>query len=157
MFHAWAPDWVASATGETGDIIGLGQPVAIEDRFYVGGDNLRGFATGGIGPRDENSDEALGGNVYYIGSLTQGFPLGLPREFGITGRVWTDFGSLFDVNADTNAENPIFKSNKLRLSAGFGLSWKSPFGPIRVDLGEPILREPFDKKSLFRVGFGSKF
>jgi len=157
VFHAWAPDWVASATGETGDIIGLGQPVAIEDRFYVGGDNLRGFATGGIGPRDENTDEALGGNVYYVGSLTQGFPLGLPREFGLTGRVWTDFGSLFDVNADTNAENPIFKSNKLRLSAGLGVSWKSPFGPIRVDLGEPILREPFDKKSLFRVGFGSKF
>ncbi len=157
-YHSWAPDWVLSLTGEGGDILGIGQPVVIEDRFFVGGDNLRGFATGGIGPRDENTNSALGGNVYYVGSLTEGFPLGFPHEFGLTGRVWTDFGSLFDVNAPgSNAANQIEKSSLMRISAGIGLSWKSPFGPIRIDIGEPIVRETWDKKSLFRVGFGSKF
>jgi len=160
MFHSWAPDWVASVTGEAGDILGIDQPVAIEDRFYIGGDNLRGFATGGIGPRDDNTQEALGGNVYYVGSVSQGFPLGLPHEFGVTGRIWSDFGDLWDVNAgQTTGANPIDKNGAtaIRLSTGIGASWKSPFGPIRVDLGFPVIRETYDKVNVFRVGFGSKF
>ena len=156
-YHAWAPGWVASLTGEGGYIKGIGQSVAIEDRFFVGGDNLRGFATGGIGPRDQNTNEALGGNVYYVGSVTQGFPLGLPSELGLAGRVWSDFGSLIHTDDVPTSANPIQQSNSLRVSAGIGLTWKSPFGPIRIDLGHPVLRKSFDKISIFRFGFGSRF
>jgi len=156
-YHAWAPGWVASLTGEGGYIFGIGQSVAIEDRFFVGGDNLRGFATGGIGPRDQNTNEALGGNVYYVGSVTQGFPLGLPSELGLAGRVWSDFGSLIHTDDVPTSANPIQQSNSLRVSAGIGLTWKSPFGPIRIDLGHPVLRKSFDKISIFRFGFGSRF
>ncbi|MGH7009086.1 MAG: outer membrane protein assembly factor BamA [Stellaceae bacterium] len=157
MYHAWAPRWVASLTGEGGYIFGIGQGVAIEDRFYVGGDNLRGFATGGIGPRDLVTQDALGGNMYYVGSLTQGFPLGLPAELGLTGRLWTDFGSLIHTDDIQTAANPIQQSDTIRVSAGFGFTWQSPFGPIRIDIGHPILRKSFDKISLFRFGFGSSF
>jgi outer membrane protein insertion porin family len=157
-YHAWAPSWVASITGEGGYIKGIGQQVRIEDRFFVGGDNLRGFATGGIGPRDENTTQALGGDIYYVGSLTESFPIGLPEELGVTGRAWTDFGTLFHDDDMPNAANPIQSAaSSLRLSAGIGVSWKSPFGPIRVDIGEPIIRKIYDKKSIFRFGFGSKF
>lgn len=157
LYHSWAPQWVASLTGEGGYIFGIGQSVRIEDRFFVGGDNLRGFATGGIGPRDQNTQEALGGNIYYVGSLSQGFPLGLPAELGLTGRVWTDFGSLIHTDDAPNAGNPIQQSDMIRLSAGFGFTWKSPFGPIRIDVGHPILSKSFDKISVFRFGFGSRF
>ncbi len=157
LYHSWAPDWVASVTGEGGYIFGIGQNVRIEDRFFVGGDNLRGFATGGIGPRDQNTTQALGGNIYYVGSLTEGFPLGLPPELGISGRVWTDFGSLIHTDDIPTAANPIEQSDMIRVSAGFGVTWKSPFGPIRVDLGHPVLRKSFDKMSIFRFGFGSRF
>lgn len=157
VYHAWAPQWVASFTGEGGYIFGIGQGVAIEDRFYVGGDNLRGFATGGIGPRDLVTQDALGGNMYYVGSLTQGFPLGLPAELGLTGRLWTDFGSLIHTDDLQTAANPIQQSDTIRVSAGFGFTWQSPFGPIRIDIGHPILRKSFDKISLFRFGFGSSF
>ena len=157
IYHAWAPQWVASLTGEGGYIFGIGQKVAIEDRFYVGGDNLRGFATGGIGPRDLVTQDALGGNTYYVGSLTQGFPLGLPAELGLTGRLWTDFGSLIHTDDIQTAANPIQQSDTIRVSAGFGFTWQSPFGPIRIDIGHPILRKSFDKISLFRFGFGSSF
>jgi len=52
-YYPFAPKWVASVKGEAGYIFGLGNDkVRIEDRYFVGGDNLRGFATGGIGPRD---------------------------------------------------------------------------------------------------------
>ena len=157
VYHAWAPQWVASITGEGGYIFGIGQKVAIEDRFYVGGDNLRGFATGGIGPRDLVTQDALGGNTYYVGSVTQGFPLGLPAELGLSGRLWTDFGSLIHDDDIPTAAAPIQQSDAIRVSAGFGFTWRSPFGPIRIDIGHPVLRKSFDKISLFRFGFGSSF
>jgi outer membrane protein insertion porin family len=154
IYHSWAPQYVLSLTGEAGYIIGLGQDVRIEDRFFVGGDNLRGFADGGIGPRDISTDDALGGNIYYVGSIAQGFPLGLPQEFGITGRIFTDFGSLFKVAASGPT---VVDSHALRVSAGFGVSWASPLGPIRLDFGIPVKKESFDRTEFFRVSFGTRF
>jgi len=153
-FHSWAPQYVWSLTGEGGRIQGIGEGVAIEDRFFVGGDNLRGFQTGGIGPRDIQSDDALGGNNYYVGSVTQGFPLGLPQEFGVTGRVFTDFGSLWGLDQTGPTVKDIAS---IRVSAGIGVSWASPFGPIRLDLGHPVIKESFDKNEIFRVSFGTRF
>jgi len=153
-FYSIAPQWVFSLLGETGAIIGINDTVRIEDRFFIGGDNLRGFATGGIGPRDTKTGDALGGRYYYTGTVQLGFPLGLPQELGITGRVFTDFGSLFGA-VDTGPT--VADISSLRLSAGFGVSWQSPLGPIRLDLGLPVVRETFDKKEFFRVSFGTRF
>ncbi len=97
-YYSVAPEWVLSLTGEAGDIFGWnGQQVLIQDRFFVGGDNLRGFQSAGIGPRDSVSGDALGGQKYYLGSVTLGVPLGLPKELGISGRVFTDFGTLYHI------------------------------------------------------------
>jgi outer membrane protein insertion porin family len=153
-YYSVAPQWVLSLTGEGGYITGINDIVRIEDRFFVGGDNLRGFATGGIGPRDTVTNDALGGNIYYVGTVSLGFPVGLPQELGITGRVFSDFGSLFnlDEKGDTIAD-----PHSLRVSAGFGVSWASPLGPIKLDLALPVKRESFDKKQVFRIGFGTRF
>jgi outer membrane protein insertion porin family len=151
-FHPFAPQWVLSVLGEAGDIFGINDTVRIEDRFFVGGDNLRGFATSGIGPRDRTTGDALGGRIYYTGTVQLGFPVGLPQELGITGRAFTDFGSLF-----SPVEPGIADTRSLRVSAGAGVSWASPLGPIRLDLGIPLVRESFDKKELFRVSFGTRF
>lgn len=153
-FYPFAPQWVLSVLGEVGDIFGLNDTVRIEDRFFVGGDNLRGFATAGIGPRDAKSGDALGGKLYYTGTLQLGFPLGLPQELGITGRVFTDVGSLFKA-VETGPE--VHNSNSIRVASGVGVSWASPLGPIRLDLGIPLVREKFDKKELFRISFGTRF
>jgi outer membrane protein insertion porin family len=83
-----------------------------------------------------------------------GFPLGLPQELGITGRVFTDFGSLFGV-VETGPN--VADSKSIRVSSGVGVSWASPLGPIRLDLGMPLVREKFDKKELFRISFGTRF
>ncbi|MBV9551464.1 MAG: outer membrane protein assembly factor BamA [Alphaproteobacteria bacterium] len=168
-YSVW-PGWVLSLTGEAGDIFGWGgQKVLLQDRFFVGGDNLRGFASAGIGPRDVISQDALGGNKYYVGSVQLGVPLGLPKELGLSGRVWTDFGSLFDNDqknltltptqlALNNGVQPQIVDNAtIRLSSGVGVSWASPVGPVRLDLGVPIRRESFDKTQFFRVSFGTKF
>src|SRR6185437_4913686 len=154
-FYSIAPQWVVSVTGEGGYIFGLGgDKVRIEDRFFVGGDNLRGFATGGIGPRDTTTGDALGGNTYYVGTVSLGFPIGLPQELGVTARTFTDFGSLFGID---DVGSQIANVPTIRVSAGVGISWASPLGPIRLDLALPIKRESFDKKELFRVSFGTRF
>src|SRR6185437_2826057 len=100
------PQWVLSLTGEVGAIKGLGQRVRLEDRYFVGGDNLRGFSTAGIGPRDDVTGDALGGNRYYTASISLGFPLGLPQELGLSGRVFTDIGSLFGIDQADQLFNP---------------------------------------------------
>jgi outer membrane protein insertion porin family len=157
-YYALAPDYVLSFTSEGGHIVGINDRVRIEDRFFVGGDNMRGFKVGGIGPRDITSNDALGGNTYYVGSISLSYPLGLPQELGITGRVFSDFGTLFG-NDEEHAGGPdvIADKHTLRVSAGTGVAWKSPLGPIRLDIARPVKREPFDKSQLFRISFGTRF
>jgi outer membrane protein insertion porin family len=169
-YYSVAPGWVLSVTGEVGDIFGWGgEPVLLQDRFFVGGDNLRGFAPAGIGPRDNITGDALGGNKYYTGSVSLAVPLGLPKELGINGRVFSDIGSLWGNDQSNIALTPaqlastggvppvILDSAAIRVSAGAGLSWKSPVGPIMLDLALPIKKEGFDKTQLFHVSFGTKF
>jgi outer membrane protein insertion porin family len=155
-YYPLAQDYVLSTTGEVGYIVGLGQDVRIQDRFFIGGDTLRGFAVGGIGPRDTSvaTQDALGGNQYYVGSVSVSFPLGLPQELGVSGRVFTDFGSLWGL--DQSGPGVVDK-NSLRASVGTGVTWRSPLGPIRLDLALPILKEDFDKTEVFRVSFGTRF
>jgi outer membrane protein insertion porin family len=169
-YYPVAPGWVLSFTGEVGDIFGWGgQPVLLQDRFFVGGDNLRGFAPAGIGPRDLVSTDALGGNKYYVGSVQLGVPLGLPKELGLSGRVWTDFGSLWNNDQKNPTLTPaqlasnggvpplVADTASLRASSGVGLSWASPVGPVRIDLGVPLKKQSFDQTQFFRISFGTKF
>jgi len=169
-YYPVAPEWVLSFTGEAGDIFGWdGQQVLLQDRFFVGGDNLRGFQDAGIGPRDSVDDDALGGQKYYLGSVTLGVPLGLPKELGISGRVFTDFGTLYHLEPTTLTLTPaqlattggltpqVLQSPAIRVSTGVGVSWKSPVGPIRLDVAVPVRKEPFDQTQFFRVSFGTKF
>jgi len=170
-YYSVAPEWVLSLTGEAGYIFGWnGQQVLLQDRFFVGGDNLRGFQSAGIGPRDTTSGDALGGQKYYLGSVTLGVPLGLPKELGLSGRVFTDFGTLYHLEPTTLTLTPAqsaaaggqtqltaVQSPAIRASVGFGVSWKSPVGPIRLDIAYPVRKESFDKTQFFRVSFGTRF
>ena len=154
-------DVVLNIGASAGQIIGLGEDVRINDRFFVGGGNLRGFEPAGIGPRDGN-DDALGGNIFATGTAEITFPLGLPEELGIRGRAFTDVGTLFDlddeeISGSTDPADRIFDEGSVRVSVGTGLSWNSPFGPIQIDVGFPVVREDFDQTEIFRFSFGTRF
>ncbi len=153
-YYPLAKEWVISLGLRAGYVFGLDQDVRINNRFYLGGDSFRGFEAGGVGPRDGTTDDSLGGNIYYVGSTELRFPLGLPNEFGIVGRVFTEAGSLFDSD-DQGSE--VVDSGAVRLSAGFGLSWRSPFGPIALDFAEALVKEDVDKPEFFRFSFGTRF
>ncbi len=143
------------ATGEVGYIFGIGDDIRVTDAFFLGGQNLRGFATGGVGPRDSDTKDSLGGKFRAEGTVQAAFPLGLPEEYQIRGRVFSDFGTL--TGTDFEDQIDLNDTASLRLSLGFGLTWVSPFGPLAVDLAYPVLKESFDKDELFRFSVGTSF
>lgn len=146
---------VLNLLAETGGITGYGdEDVRINERFFLGGRTFRGFEDGGVGPRDGNTDDSLGGNYFYRGTAEASFPLGLPEELGIKGHLFSDFGSLFNLD-DSGVE--IQDENSIRVSAGAGVSWRSPFGPVRLDFATPLADEEFDEEEVVRFNFGTRF
>ena len=151
-------DVVFNLLGETGAITGVGgEDVEINERFFLGGSTLRGFEQAGIGPRDITTTDALGGNFFYRGTAELTFPVFLPDELGVKGHAFSDFGSLWDIDETSSLANPFDDEQTIRLSAGVGASWRSPFGPIRVDFGFPIVQEEYDEEERFRFNFGTRF
>ena len=146
--------WVLSLSGTIGHIFGLGQDVNLLDRFFVGGNSLRGFTNSGIGPRDKTTKDALGGEWKYTATAELSFPVGLPAELGVKGRVFTDIGS----SGKISPTGPTVEdTGSLRASVGTGVTWVSPFGPIGLDLGFPMLSEDFDELETLRINFGARF
>jgi len=148
-------EWILSTRGSTGYIFGFDEDTRISQRFSVGGSNLRGFEASGVGPRDIATGDALGSKLYYTGTVQMDFPLGLPSEFALTGRVFSDFGSGEGVDGARPGE--IYDTGSLRSSVGVGVGWESPFGPIGVDISQAVTKEDHDKEEMFRLNFGTRF
>ena len=153
-YFAVTDETVLTLGSELGMINGLSDDVRVPNRFFIGGDSFKGFSTGGIGPRDITTNDALGGTKYYTAEADLTFPIGLPNEFGIKGRLFTIAGSLWDT-PDSGTE--VVDQNSIRVSIGTGVQWKSPLGLIRVDFGFPIVKEDFDDEEVVRINFGSRF
>jgi len=64
-----------------------GSDTRIVDRFFLGGENLRGFALGGAGPRDVSTDDSLGGQVMWTTSAEFRFPLPLRASSASSGAL----------------------------------------------------------------------
>lgn len=147
---------IVGVTGNAGIITGLGKDVRINDRYFLGGESLRGFATAGVGPRDATSGDALGGLWIAHGSAQMKFPLGLPDELGFSGQVFSDFGSVGQT-VTSNTTDTINHNASIRVAVGAGVAWKSPMGPVAVDFGFPVMKESYDLDELFRFSFGTRF
>ncbi len=172
FFPVLRDDVVFRIKGTAGHVAGYNKKdPSVLDTFYKGGDSLRGFAQSGIGPRQvvpDGSVNAVGAKTYILGSLELSFPLGLPESFGLSGAVFTDFGTAFgtDAKSVTNgngfclggaANCNVLDSKKIRASVGAGITWTSPFGPLRVDVAYPLAKTKFDQTELIRFGIGTRF
>jgi outer membrane protein insertion porin family len=153
-YHSFAPKWTMMLRGTGGYVHALNDRIRIQDRFYLGGRDMRGFDNSGIGPRDVTTGDALGGNVYYTGTTELMFPLGLPDDLGFRGAVFVDAGSLTQVDEDGPE---VVDEGTLRAAAGVGLAWGSPFGPVRLDFAQAFLKEENDAEETFRFTFGTNF
>ena len=155
-FFPLAPQWTLSFSGSGGHLWGWDEDrdIRINERFFVGSRQLRGFDRAGIGPRDSTTSDALGGNMYYAVSAETTFPLGLPDDLGFLGAAFVDVGDLWDID-QSGAE--IVDANTPRVSVGLGLAWRSPFGPIRIDFAKALIKEDEDETQLFNFSFGTRF
>ncbi|PPR11609.1 MAG: Outer membrane protein assembly factor BamA [Alphaproteobacteria bacterium MarineAlpha11_Bin1] len=153
-FFSFGEDLTLAVTGGGGLIVGIDDDIRIIDRFFLGGSSLRGFEDSGVGPRDLTTQDSVGGNWFYRGTVGLAFPLGLPNEFGFRGQVFTDAGSVGE-NDSTLAS--ITDTGSIRMSVGTGVQWDSPVGPINITLAYPIFKEDFDQTEIFRFSFGARF
>lgn len=108
-YHEIWDDVVAFGRIQGGHMFGLGgYQLRVTDAFNLGPNLVRGFAPGGIGPRDISNPinlkgNAVGGTTYIGGTLETQFPIwGLPKEIGLRGAVFADAGTLFGYKGPTN-------------------------------------------------------
>lgn len=184
-YHPLFGDFIGALKARAGYIEGYaGDDVRLTDRFFEGAGTFRGFDVAGVGPRfltnidAETGDprgQALGGQVYAIGSVEVLLPLPLPEEYGLRAALFTDFGTVgvvdentrilntdpsffLDLDGDGIAETaPVQDDLALRVTAGVSISWDSPFGPVRFDLSHIVRREVYDVVEQFRFSAGTSF
>ncbi len=164
-YHGFNKDFVLSLTTRGGYINGWdGGSVPIDDRFYEGGDTFVGFQLAGIGPRDVRFGDALGGKLYLIGEIQQTFPNLLPAQYGIKTAIISDIGTLGlldksdKIDPLTNLPLTTVRDDLgLRASVGISVFWKSPLGPLRFDIAQPIAKEPYDVTQVFRFSTNTRF
>lgn len=159
----WDGAIISSLSGKFGYITGYdGAAVPFFQRFFDGGDSFRGFALAGVGPRDlvtPNNTGALGGTVRAIGSAQMRFPSLLPESYGIGLSLFTDFGTMGRLDtlsgprvctgAQYSGIGTCVKDNlAFRGSAGISVQWKSPFGPVQIDLGLPYAKTHYDRAQI---------
>ncbi len=151
-------DWVLTTAIKGGYAANLmDEPMNLSDRYFIGGDSFRGFERGGVGARDSKTGDSLGANLYYVGTVEMAIPLGWGREFGAKGFLFTDVGAASGIEDDEVAGSAIQDSSAPRVVIGVGLGLKTPFGPVRVDFGFPLVKEEFDQTEVFSFNFGSRF
>jgi len=136
-----------------------GDKVRLNDHFFKGGETVRGFDSGGLGPRETTGDrDALGGKVFYAATVEARFPIPyLTENTGISGAVFADAGSVYDVDLPDNTTTKAFDEDSIRASVGISVLWDSPVGPIRADYSHVLQKEDFDEEEVFRFGASTKF
>ncbi|MEM7072598.1 MAG: BamA/TamA family outer membrane protein, partial [Pseudomonadota bacterium] len=132
-----------------------GRDVRYNERFFLGGNNLRGFREAGAGPRDTATSDALGGQTIVTFSAETRFPIGLPEELGIKGAFFIDTGLLTD-SVDRGGGG-IRTGGGVRASVGVGANWRTPIGPVRFDFAQAVLEQSFDRTQFFRFSFATRF
>jgi outer membrane protein insertion porin family len=123
-------DWGFAFSAGAGYLYNLQSHERIIDRFFLGGDNLRGFLDQGVGPHsvafstcfdtpkqlaklgescaaageiNYQGSDSLGGNFIYTQSTELHFPLPVSKDFGLSGRAFADIGGLSGLNVPPNA------------------------------------------------------
>ena len=147
-------NWSIALRAGAGYLYRYGGTNFIIDNFFLGGQNMRGFEEGGAGPHDVATGDSLGGDTIVTGTAELHFPLPISPDIGLSGRVFTDVGTLFGVQDEFG---PVYNYKSPRVSVGVGFSWNTPFGLINIDLADPIVKYTDDQTQVFRFGFGTSF
>ncbi len=128
-----------------------GKPYPIFKNFYAGGiGSVRGYESSSLGSnRDPVTKDALGGSKRLFGNVELQLPFpGADRS--LRWFTFFDAGNVF-------AEGEKISTAELRYSAGFGISWISPIGPLKLSYGVPLKVKEGDRKQQFQFQLGTGF
>ncbi|UCE72334.1 MAG: outer membrane protein assembly factor BamA [Nitrospiraceae bacterium] len=115
------------------------------ERFFLGGrTTVRGFENDSLGPKGANNSPT-GGNLFVLGNSELRMDIG--RGFGVV--AFLDSGNVWKLIEDVGT--------KLRYTAGAGLRYKTPVGPVRIDYGHKLDREPYESQGEVHFSFGHAF
>ncbi|WP_047533354.1 outer membrane protein assembly factor BamA [Methylotenera sp. N17] len=159
--HAWYKDLGSSFTlmlnGELGygDTYG-GKKYPFFKNYYLGGVNsLRGFQNGSLGPRDidptTGQEFSVGGTKRVLGNVELFMPVPLikdTKQFRLS--AFLDGGGVYAGSESINAD-------ALRFSAGVGVTWVSPFGPLKLILAKPLNDKEGDDTQVLQFQLGQQF
>ncbi len=141
-------DTTFSVRGSVGYVTGFGGKEApIYEKYFLGGINsIRGFETRSVSPKDPATDEYIGGDTMLVVNFELLFPLF--SEQRIKGLTFFDVGNAY--------KGPI-NLGDLRTSAGLGIRWFSPIGPLRLEWGYNLNRRPGEKGHQWEFAVGTAF
>jgi outer membrane protein insertion porin family len=154
QFWPWKWGTVFSVHGQLGYVHSLdSDDVPIDERFYLGGIyNIRGFESRHVGPRDQYGDY-IGGDVEAYANFEYIFPL--YESLKIKGVTFFDIGDTWS-NDDYWGEDDKYFA-KWRYSAGAGIRWASPLGPMRFEYGFNLDPRDYEPSGQFDFMIGRFF
>ncbi len=137
-YHRVVPDLVLARSftfGVLHNLRGAGEEIPLPERFFSGGaSSHRGFPDNQAGPRDLSTGFPLGGEALLMHSLELRFPL-LGDNLG--GVLFHDMGNLYSKLHEVNLrqrQRDVQDFDYMVHAAGFGIRYRTPIGPIRLDL-----------------------
>ncbi|MEK6349639.1 MAG: outer membrane protein assembly factor BamA [Burkholderia sp.] len=153
-YYSFARGFILGLNFQGGYGKGLeGKPYPIFKNYYAGGiGSVRGYESSSLGPRDATTGDPIGGSKMLVGNIELTVPLP-GTGYDRTLRVFTfvDGGNVW------GSEGNSVGANGLRYSYGAGLEWISPIGPLKLDLGFPIVKHTGDQYQKFQFQIGTSF
>lgn len=134
--------------------------VRIDERYFIGSNEIRGFDFQGIGPRDGRTKDALGGQKYALLKLQLEKGLPFLKAMDLKASVFVDSATLWGIKdlTTTTTSNIVGNNSLIRGAVGIGLSWMTPFGQMRVDYAFPFrYAKETDERKKFRFIVGGEF
>ena len=125
--------------------------IKLSERIYLPGSRLRGFVSGGVGPKDGN--DFIGGNYASSVNIQTSLPQLLPNIQNMDASIFFDAGNVWGVDYDSSLSD----TNKIRSSIGFGIDWFTLIGPLSVSFSHPISKVDSDKTESFKFNLGTTF
>jgi outer membrane protein insertion porin family len=129
-----------------------GKNYPVFKNFYGGGiGSVRGYLSSSLGIVDPNTNDALGGAKRLVGNAELQFPFpGGGTDRSLRWFTFLDGGQIYQ-------EGQPMRLNELRYSAGIGLSWISPVGPLKLSYAKPLNDKPGDRLERFQFQMGTGF
>jgi outer membrane protein insertion porin family len=167
MVKFWDDRWQLRSSLDAGYIQPLdGDYVSRVYRYFLGGESLRGFDVAGVGSRNWAYDTyALGGMWKINGSTQLNFPVFIPDQYQVKGFVFMDYGVLGKPPAREDYYPQYLHEDKyknhiddlIRTSAGVGIYWNTPMGPMNFSWGWPLRMTRYDREQRFLLSFETQF